>query len=94
MEEYDGIIELAARALEEVSVIALHVGRGKRQPLCGRLGGELFIAASLLDSAGAEQEAWLRRKVPKLMRDVESICTVGDFSLAADQPERALTIQR
>lgn len=79
MDDYD-ILELAPIAIEKVSHIATALGATKKREVCGRLGGELFIAAGYLRSAGSahqEQEQQLLRKVRKLLRDIEGIFSVS-----------------
>lgn len=79
MDAYE-TLELAPTAIERVSHIATELGMRRKREVCGRLGGELFIAAHHLTSAGPEQEDQLLRKVPKLMRDIERVCSVSLLS--------------
>ena len=77
MDAYEVLIELAPKAFERVSHIATALGalgRTKKPEICGRLGGELLIAADHLSCAGPEQHGG---RVLKLVRDVERICSVS-----------------
>jgi hypothetical protein len=76
MDDYEAL-ELAPKAVEKVSHIAAALGATKGLKACGRLGGELLIAADHLKSAGPEQQDQLLRKVRKLLRDIERICSVS-----------------
>lgn len=76
MDAYEAL-ELAPKAIEKISYIATELGATKKREVCGRLGAELFIAADHLKSAGPEQQEQLLRKVRKLLRDIERICSVS-----------------
>jgi hypothetical protein len=69
--------DLAHVAFPIVSAIASRVGCEKRRPICGRLGGELWILTDTLDSRTSDQEERMRLKIWKLVKEVERICTVG-----------------
>ncbi|RGP78854.1 peptidase s8 subtilisin kexin sedolisin [Fusarium longipes] len=67
-------LELAQQAIEKVSHIAVYVGQKNQRSVCGRLGGELFIVADYLQGIQIDEVDQLS-KVPKLLRDIESICS-------------------
>ena len=71
MDDFE-VLEIAPIAIEKISHIATGLGATERRELCGRLGGELFIAAAFLNTGNAQP-----RKVRKLLRDVERICSVS-----------------
>jgi hypothetical protein len=72
------LFQVAQVALRIVSQIATQIGIGKRQPLCGRLGCELFMLAKSLETLSPDQEDSLRPRIGKLLKDIERICTVSD----------------
>ena len=76
------VLELAPVAIERVAHIATHIGATRLNEVCGRLGGELLIAASFLGSPEQEvheQHDRFLQTTRKLLRDVEKICNVSDI---------------
>lgn len=69
-------LDFAHTAISRVAKIAHLRGVESKQPVCGRLGAELFIIADYLDTAGLDQEKQLRLRESKLLRGVEAICNV------------------
>lgn len=45
----------------------------------GCLAANLLIAKSALDAAGVHQLPKLQRRLPKLLDDLEYVCSVGTF---------------
>jgi hypothetical protein len=76
MDAYEAL-EFAPIAAEKVSHIATALGATKKRKVCGRLGGELLIVADYLRGLGAEQQDRLLRRVKKLLRDIEWVCSVS-----------------
>lgn len=70
-------LDLARTAIMRVAEIASRLGIQCKRPICGRLGAELLLAAAYLDTAGIDQEEWLRLHISKLLKDVEMICSVS-----------------
>ncbi|KAJ5971397.1 subtilisin-like protein, partial [Penicillium vulpinum] len=67
-------IDFARAAISQVATIACSLGAKLKLPVCGRLGGELYIVADYIDRVGLDQEKRLRLRISKLLRDVEAIC--------------------
>lgn len=55
MDDFE-ILEIAPLVIDEISHIVTELGATANRELCGRLGGELFIAAGFL-STGVAMEA-------------------------------------
>ena len=75
--DIDEALEIAPNAIEKVAHIAAALGGGNKERIvCGQLGAELLIVVDYLKSVEPEQYHQLR-KVRKLLKDVEWICSVS-----------------
>lgn len=73
MDDNDAL-EIAPVAIEKVARIATSLGATERRELCGRLGGELFIASGYLKSLERqEQNEKDVKKVLRFLRNIEKI---------------------
>lgn len=70
-------LEFAQIALERVGDIAASVGAQLRRNGAGSLGATLVIIADNIESADIERKSKLRRRVPRLVKDLETICNVS-----------------
>lgn len=70
-------LEFAQIALERVGDIAASVGAQLRRNGAGCLGGTMLIIADNIESADIERKLKLRRRVPRLAKDLEKICNVS-----------------
>jgi hypothetical protein len=79
-----GVLEIAPVAIEKVARITARLGVIEKREVCGRLGGELFIAATYLKSLETEQDDETTRKILRFLRNIENIfsdstCPSGDY---------------
>ena len=77
----DDPLDIAQTALVRVANLASLLGVNHKRPICGRLGAELLLAADFLKSTDFDEEAQLRSRSLKLLRDVELICRVSSLTL-------------
>ena len=70
-------LDFAYTAIARVADIASLLGVQHKRPICGRLGAELLLVADYLDTADHDQEERLRLRISKLLKDVETICSVS-----------------
>lgn len=76
--------DFAREALFRVSVIAAALGARNKSCIIGCLAAKLWIANKSLESADEGQLARLRKRVPKLLDDLERVIAV--CSLSARSP--------
>lgn len=68
--------KFAIEALSKVSIIGAKLGARKKSCVVGCLAAKLWIAKRSLESADADQLARLRKRIPKLLDDLERVCAV------------------
>lgn len=73
--EFDEL-DVAKDALSRISSVAADVGARQKLPVAGCLAAKLCIAKKTLDSADAGQLLRVQRRLPKLIEDLERVCTV------------------
>lgn len=83
-------LDLAQTAIVRVADIAALLGVLYKRPICGRLGAELLLVAEYLNTAGLDQEERLRLRISKLLRDIETICTVSTQGPIAGRSQPSL----
>lgn len=76
--EYDDLIELAQDAFPVVADIAARLGADKKERDCGLLGGLLCsLTYALGHPSSPDQESIFQRRIAKLLREIESLCTAS-----------------
>ena len=70
------LFDFAHQAILHVSDITTRLAQERKHLICGKLGVELFLVATYLENPPAGEEEWLRRRVPKLLRQIERLCCV------------------
>lgn len=72
------MIELAQGAIPVVVDIATRLGIENENPIFGRLGAELCILTLALEHPSSpDQEETFRRRIAKLLCEIENLCTVS-----------------
>jgi hypothetical protein len=72
------LVELAQGAIPIVMDIAMQLGVERANPVFGRLGAQLCVLTSALEHPSSpDQEATFRRRIAKLLREIENLCTVS-----------------
>lgn len=69
------LLEFAKDALAKAAILAAEVAARKKVCAAGCLAANLWIAKSALDSAGANQLPKRQRRLPKLLDDLEYVCS-------------------
>jgi hypothetical protein len=69
-------LDLAKQALERLSTIAVDLGASQKLYHAGVLGAKLFLTKGAVDVADQHQLSKPLRRIPKLLRDLEMVCSV------------------
>ncbi len=72
-------VEFAKTALCRVSNIAGDVGARHKSCVAGCLAAKLWIAAKALDTPDPNEQRRIQRRLPKLLADLNSVCSVRDL---------------
>ena len=77
MEHGDDPLELAEESTGRVAAVARKIAQERKSQYLWELAAELFIVHTVLDRPTASQLELFRRRIKKLLVELEKVCTVS-----------------